>query len=330
MIYCTADNHLHAWDEFSKVLPDGTNSRLQDGVNVLMQVIEAAKGETFVMVGDLFQAREEITHDVLTAAADCINYASDTCRQVFLLVGNHDQHLKRGDIHSLQPFKKVPKVTVIDHPVSMEVDGMWSAFMPYIHDYQEWLEEWKKLQDNTPHPHKLAFVHADIIGAQMDGGFMSDKGVSVSLFKDLEWCIAGHYHKPQIIGSNTHYCGSPYHITRNDAGDEKRYLKIDHHDSKHSTVHSIELTGYPKFRKVKFSDRKSEKTDDFVDVVCTTEELKEAWKHDLTGLNPVLESVTNRGAESFSASKPSLAVKEWLEKRGRSDLLEMAIARMGT
>lgn len=326
-LFITGDVHLNEWDEFSTILPNGVNSRLQVGLDALKQITEAAAGQTLVVAGDLFHTREEVSVQVLFRAGEAIKYASQICERVILLVGNHDQHLKDGRVHSLKTFEAA-NVSVIDQPTVMDI-GRSVLFMPYMADYQEFSEAYSGLSALAP----MSILHADIMDFEMNSGFVSTRGITPRFCLEagnpksaLRLCISGHYHKPQKLeGFEVYYVGSPYQIDRSEAGHQKRYLVVDENLS----VESHEFQGLPVFRKVSLSEAKSIKeTKDFVDVACNEEDARKGWSEQLpANFNVVLES-TKSGASDFTSVELSGAVQGWLKREGREDLLELAMERL--
>lgn len=323
-IFCTADIHLANHREFSTVLPDGTNSRLKIGCDVLRHIITKAANQVLVIAGDLFHDRESIDISVLRAASDVIEYASTRCAQTFLLAGNHDQYLSKGEIHSLQAFKNFRNVEVIDKPCY--ISEISSVMMPYLNDYDLWRQWWQKLPISGVTP--TAFLHADIIGAEMNGGFLASRGVDLQTLQrpEIPVIISGHYHKPQTLAPGIYYVGSPYQLDRAEAGQQKRYFVCQD-----DQCDSYDITGFPGFRKVKTIEaaQTASKNGDFVDVSCS---LKDAEQLIRSGKPANINMVLSRPSNDIITDHVPLgvneAVQEDLKRRGRPDLIELALSRL--
>lgn len=323
-IYCTADSHLANHREFSTLLADGTNSRLKVGCDVLKYIIDRAANQVLVIAGDLFHDRESIDISVLKAASEVIEYAASKCAYTYLLAGNHDQYLAHGNIHSLQAFRNFRNVSVIDQPCYVsEID---SVMMPYMKDYDAWRREWAKvpIRDITC----TAFLHADIIGAEMNGGFMASRGVDLATLQSahIPTIISGHYHKPQTLAPGIHYVGSPYQLDRAEAGQQKRYMVCDA-----DRCESFPITGFPEFTKVRTIEAARKASDDgnFVDISCS---LAEAEKLVRLGKPSNVNMVLIRANADVLITHVPLgineAVCEDLRLRGREDLIEKALSRL--
>jgi DNA repair exonuclease SbcCD ATPase subunit len=70
----------------------------------------------------------------------------------------------------------------------------------------------------------------------------------------FNWVFLGHYHKPQTIGDNVVYVGSPCQLTRAEAGDVKRFLIYDTESGKVSSVRTrckeFHTVAWPKCKRM--------------------------------------------------------------------------------
>ena len=333
-LFITGDVHLNEWDEFSTILPNGLNSRLQVGLDSIDQITKAAEGEVLVIAGDLFHTREELSVQVLFRAGEAIRRASEMCKEVILLVGNHDQHLKDGRVHSLGTFES-DNVRVVDSPEIYHIDGFGDVlFMPYMNDYETFGSVYSKLTSElTGRGNNLSILHADIVGFEMNSGFISTRGVTPQFTLDaggstniIDLCVSGHYHKPQKFGDlNVHYVGSPYQMDRSEAGHEKRYLIV----SEDLAVTSVPFKGLPVFRKVSLKEASEiKKTIDFFDVSCAEEDVRDGWSKELpSNFNIVLEKSSTNESD-FTSVEVSDAVQRWLRDRKHGSLIEKAMERL--
>lgn len=332
-IAVTADIHLANHREFSTILPDGTNSRLKIGSDALKFVTDDSKADVLVIAGDLFHDQESIDVSVLMETSKAISYASSHHQSVYILVGNHDQYLTNGNIHSLSQYVGHSNVFVIDQP---HYDPFLNAlFMPYIRDYSVWSEEFKKLVKQFPDA-SMAFLHADIIGASMNGGFLSSKGVPVEalMWSKIPIILSGHYHKPQCLynldGFQAHYVGSPYQLDRAESGEKKRYFSID---TSNFEVTSHPIVGFPEFKKVKdvAEAKKDGKNGHFVDLSCTPKEAEEIVKDGKKNVNLIVSKSVDQNLyiDHVHIEIPD-ALRNDLEKRGRLDLFDIALARLSS
>jgi DNA repair exonuclease SbcCD nuclease subunit len=330
-LFITGDVHLNEWDEFSTILPSGINSRLQVGLDAIDQIANAAKDHVLIIAGDLFHTREEISVQVLFRAGEAIRRASAICKEVIILVGNHDQHLKDGRVHSLGTFQS-ENVRVVDKPEISEVNGFGNVlFMPYMNDYEEFRIVYKDLVSEQTS--RISILHADITGFEMNSGFVSTKGITPEFTLSVDGCsnkidlsISGHYHKPQKFGDlNVYYVGSPYQMDRSEAGHEKRYLVV----SRDLSVESVPFVGLPIFRKVTLKEAKEiKKTNDFVDVACDEEDVRKGWSENLPANFNVVLKRDAKNESDFTSVELGSACQRWFKEKGREDLIETAMERM--
>ena len=130
-----ADLHAHNYSQFSSVLPDGTNSRLADCLDVFHQITEYGKKEKIFKVlflGDLFNTRTKVSIDVYHRVFDCLAEMKIEGFELYLIVGNHDQFLQNGRIHSMRPMSSVAEV--IDGPAYIE--SLDTFAIPFIENLQ--------------------------------------------------------------------------------------------------------------------------------------------------------------------------------------------------
>jgi len=129
--------------------------------------------------------------------------------KVIMLRGNHDQssHQESSD-SSLEVFKGLPNVTVVDKPALIEKH----LFIPYYHD----LESFKKALS----PAEYLWMHQTVDGSQYEGGFYAPDGFPLDVFEPYKQVVSGHIHKAQKIG-NVRYVGTPKWDTKSDANEEK-------------------------------------------------------------------------------------------------------------
>ena len=332
-LYITGDVHLNEWDEFSRILPNGLNSRLQVGLDAIDQIATAAAGETLIIAGDLFHTREELSVQVLYRAGEAIRKAADKCHEVIILVGNHDQHLKDGRVHSLGTFQS-SNVHVIDTPQLLHLGDFGEVLMmPYMNDYEEFKATYRTLAERLKTGLRMSILHADIIGFEMNSGFLSTKGISPEFTLNagtdrniINLSISGHYHKPQQFGSlPVYYVGSPYQMDRSEAGHEKRYLVV----SRDFDVKSVPFTGLPVFRKVTLKEAVDHKeTEDFVDVSCNEDEVRDGWSSNLPSNFNVVLSKSSTNESDFTSVEIGSACQRWLKERGMDGSIEKAMERL--
>lgn len=218
--------------------------RLKDCELVLNEVYAAAKvlrkrGDvTIINGGDTFNTRGVIK----TSCLDVLQHhyrkwADDGFKQI-ILVGNHDQEDKAGDIHPMRVFDGLRNVTVVDKPtIFADLDLM--AF-PYME--KDLIEGAVKAAPRASY----AVCHWGIKGARRNGGNVDDIGVAPEILKRFDKVFCGHYHYRNSF-ANIQYIGSPMQQNFGEMDQEKGILVFDTKTKKQTF---IELTSPPKHHEV--------------------------------------------------------------------------------
>lgn len=221
-----SDLQCHSYQQFATRTERGLNSRFQDCLNIIGQVekvVEERNVEIVFFTGDLFESRTKLDVDVYTETWKGIKRLAERV-PVILLCGNHDQHIKLGDIHSLEPFK--PFCHVVDSPSLFTVKGIEVAAYPFTTNITE-LKEWLR---NLPNCDVL-LLHQAVSEASLGCWDRSIKGeldVADIPVDRIKLCIAGHIHKRQTLGNGKiHLPGSPLPLNFGEVGEEKGITLID-------------------------------------------------------------------------------------------------------
>ncbi len=128
--------------------------------------------------------------------------------QIILLEGNHDR------IQAGNPFFRFTNkagIEFISQPTALYIPIIGTKtpclFLPTANnpekDWEEWIPQFNKF--------KLIFCHQTFNGSIAENG-QTLTGISPAIFKDFTGKVwSGDIHKPQKIGKNIEYLGSPYH-----------------------------------------------------------------------------------------------------------------------
>ncbi len=229
-------------------------SRLDIGVRCWKQAVDLAQGGMLVFGGDMFHDRRALQNSVKDAATEAMEYAIERCSSVLLLVGNHDQYLRNGSIHSLRAFKQWPNVYVCDDKPTLWKAGKLHVYAhPFDVDSNVPLQWARGLKSPAPDDDIISvlLLHQGLRGARMNGG-ATDGSSAVPLgLERFNYVLLGHYHKPQTVPGYPHvsYISSPYQLNWGESGDQKRFLMLEGGD-----IHSVPVTGMPEFRRIKLAD----------------------------------------------------------------------------
>lgn len=182
-----------------------------------------------VFVGDLFHTKAIIRSECLNLA---LEYFRKVDWKVILIVGNHDYENNTCTKHSLECFKDLENVKVIDQ---MDWIGK-NLFISYCSD-----EVFKKRIENTTG--NILFCHHGISGFKMNNTKSYEGEVKSKDFKKFNKVICGHWHLPQEKG-NIIYIGSPYQQNFGESGQIKRFLVVG---EKGEIIEEINHNEFPKY-----------------------------------------------------------------------------------
>lgn len=171
-------------------------------------------GHSVVLLGDVFHTKEVIR-------GKCLNYVFDRISQsklqFYILVGNHDWFNLECTEHSLELFKTLPNVDVIDRPqTTIFIDSNLVnntpasgierrvTFLPYYHDF----DKFREAVANTKHDSVL-IMHQGITGFDYGNGHIAENEVALEELRKFELVVSGHFHKYQE-NSNLVYLGTPF------------------------------------------------------------------------------------------------------------------------
>jgi DNA repair exonuclease SbcCD nuclease subunit len=179
--------------------------RMDDCLHVLDEIGKLAKKHDAIIIngGDTFNTRGLIKTSCFDALYIKYKEWDMMGLKQYIVVGNHDQEDKAGEIHPMRVFENFEGWRVFDKP-AIE-DGI--CFFPYMLDInKEMIEETMKLSKRK----KLdAVVHWGITGAMMNDGYADPEGVPVELLSPFRTVWSGHYHYANKI-KNVQYIGSPF------------------------------------------------------------------------------------------------------------------------
>jgi len=273
-----SDLHADNYMPFAKLLDTGVNSRMQVCLDVLDQVYNICMDKAITdifFLGDLFNSRTAVPMDVYYLVYEKLKEMSSS-REIWLLVGNHDLFLKRGnEISSTRPFETI--CHVIDKPmVTVSTDNLTQfVWLPFEEGNKENLKLLQSFQPSSIQKNALLLGHLGLTGARVGvHEFRMKTELNVEdLHPELfEWVILGHYHKFQILGKdeNVVYAGSMLQQNFGERGEEKFAFIFDTENP--DGLSRIELTA-PQFVSLKANElSRSEVQGNYVEVSCKDSE----------------------------------------------------------
>ncbi len=318
----TADLHVHNYTQFARII-DGLNSRLLDCVKVLDEIEEYIVSnddiEAFLFLGDLFNSRTKVSIEVYHLVYERLKRIKETGVEIHILVGNHDQFLRRGVYHSIKPFSDIAHV--IDQPEKFYLDKLTPVYaVPYIEDLKERKEAIRKIIGKKQKKQGILMIHTGVAGAKVSSlsDFMLKDEIRVEeLYPEFfDLVLLGHYHKSQYLADNILYLGSPLQLNFGEREDKKGFwdIKIDRTGFKANLIE----THSPKFVLIDGSeDEDVEFENNYVKVV-----LPEANDKDV---KEIKESLLELGAKSVIINRQA---KTEVKRRAENIKLGMKLEDM--
>lgn len=184
------------------------------------------KEDSVVVLGDVFDSRSNVDFKILNDAWDFFIKLSRSCKELFVLAGNHDEYYKEfsrentncrflefepGSDSKIAPVKVVTELSVI------EVAGYNCLFVPWIDTVEKKNAAKSKLDGSIG----ILFGHFDSVGLYKNTDPLSmPLAFTVEDLKDVPLVLSGHYHK-RLANGNIIYVGSYINSTFNDLDDVK-------------------------------------------------------------------------------------------------------------
>jgi DNA repair exonuclease SbcCD nuclease subunit len=298
-----SDLHAHSFRPYSDMLPNGRNSRLQDTIDLLGQIGDVCKDykvDGVLCAGDLFHARYVIQVPTFNEIYEAIAKIKMQVMFFGLLVGNHDQGNRKGDIYSTETLRSI--VTVMDEPKwynfaskNQPMDQVLVLALPY-NDSKEALKQ--AIEEGVTQPNlkplpRALLAHVGLSGAKAGANFVmiSDNELTVpDLQPDVfQQVFLGHYHMPQKLTPNVRYLGATHQHNWGDQEQERGCWLWDtdpRAKQEFSDPKMIPLRA-PKFVKLPYDivlNPKTTKLDEivtgnFVQVVCPANLDADDWTY---------------------------------------------------
>lgn len=216
-------------------------------------------GDVLIHLGDLYDNRSQIPINVLNSVDRIISELSEIL-PIHLMIGNHDIYNKsNNDINSPKSLRWIPNVTVYESTTTIELGSKKVVLMPWV---DKKLDQIKLLKEYSPADY--LFCHSDLNGCRMHLSSVAWKNknkIDIESFASYEKVYSGHIHIRQE-NKNFKFIGSPYHMDRNDIGDEKGVYIIDIESGEEEFIPN-KIS--PQFKKIKISKEEDIKNIDVED-----------------------------------------------------------------
>jgi len=298
----TADIHYHNFTDFARREKGGLSSRLSATDKTMRRLVSRGRdlgAEALVVCGDIYHSRTKLDSDVVYVVSDFFEWAAKQMR-VYIVVGNHDQHINNTRCHSTKSLSG--NAVVLEEPGVIQLDGCQLACMPFRETPEEVETAFGKIRsgidEETP---AILAAHLGIDEAVTgpDEYVVKEPISRTHSFFDLfTICVFGHYHKYQPLSDDgsRFYIGSPLQHNFGERGQQKYFALVD------TDSWALELlrTNAPKFHQVTAQEMDGVEVNetDYYRIVATNKEELSALTASQLGDNI---SVNSNFVESASA-----------------------------
>jgi DNA repair exonuclease SbcCD nuclease subunit len=204
---------------------------------------EYRPGDILIHCGDTFDSRQSLNIYVLNKAQEIFENISDIL-PVYIIVGNHDIFLKySNEINSMKVFKHMKNITVFEQPQRINFGSKTGMLLPWVEDH----EELTTFVQNPANKADILFCHADVKGVSFNRHVKIEEGTDAISFQQYDKVYSGHIHYAQKF-KNVRMLGTPYQLTRSDAGNPKSIWRLDLETNEEQSWENVRS---PKFLKYK-------------------------------------------------------------------------------
>ena len=212
------DLHLKNYSSYSSILPNGINSRLQEGLDVLDQIKRYANehsAEYCINLGDLFDRVLVNPEELNLTYRKLLEFR---CK-IIMLLGNHDYIRRRNSKWSVLEVLESDKIHIVKDVERKEIGGRSIGFIPYTEE-REFIEDAMNMEGTD-----ILFIHQGISGFNPGTGISLKTNIPINVFRGNKLVVSGHYHKYQKLGDFM-YLGSPIQHNFGEEGNESHIMLL--------------------------------------------------------------------------------------------------------
>lgn len=207
-----------------------------------------------IQLGDTLDKRKTI--DFVTSAfliKEWLSWFDENEVELYSIIGNHDTYYKNtNEISGIKQYESLFKrVHIVDSPTVLKTKWADYHLIPWIcPENKDSVTEYISNIEGEDFRSTFICGHFELAGFNINKNFISKSGsIDTKLLEDSPAyaIFSGHYHTPS---QNKHivYVGTPYQLTWNDYGDEKRFFVIDE-----SNIPQIVKTNCQLFYKIVYN-----------------------------------------------------------------------------
>ncbi len=184
---------------------------------------KVTKSDHVIILGDIFQSRSSVDMHILNDAIDLLLELSTKCKEVIILVGNHDLYYKEciSSNVNCRFLKNLSENIVIVHDIEERViDKQKCLILPWIDSPDKKLLAVEHLQTK----YDYVFGHFDTVGLYGKGESAKENSIVLNKkdFGPNVNVLSGHYHCRRQVGVIT-YTGAFINQCFADINDVKGY-----------------------------------------------------------------------------------------------------------
>lgn len=157
------------------------------------------KVQMVVLGGDITDAKDKHSSALVNRLVAGLVEIAKIC-PVIILRGNHDY------IDENQPFFGFTNEMNAGYGITFLTKPMTIDDLLFLPNTKNWEEEWNGMAFGS---YDVIFTHATFDGCTSESGFKLS-GIPPSFFAQAKKVWSGDIHKPQTVGKNIEYVGSPY------------------------------------------------------------------------------------------------------------------------
>lgn len=177
-----------------------------------------------IQLGDILDKRKSIDFTVAKFLRDDFLRKFDESKiELYAISGNHDLYYRQSvSIDGPSQFTNgYQYVKIIKEP--MVLDDF--LLIPWVCDENK--QNIVDFLEKNRNPQKIVLGHFELAGFPVIKGHMAERGsLENDIFSGYKKVISGHYHSPSSR-KNIVYIGTPYELSWNETGDEKKYYVYD-------------------------------------------------------------------------------------------------------
>lgn len=221
--------------------------------------------------GDLFDNRNNINIKVFEEVRKLFQKDLKDF-EIYLICGNHDSYFKTSiQINSINWLNALPNVTVFKDIEKIKIEKREFLFVPWQVNEKDFV---KRVSDKNIYC-DVCIGHFETVGFSLNKTVVCQNGLPPELFfNNYGITFSGHFHKKQVKKykeSFIQYIGNPYHLNRNDIGEERGFCILNIENLDYKFVNNDKSI---KFIKIEYPEKINKEliNNNIIDIVVNIDE----------------------------------------------------------